>query len=255
MTLRRTAECMGTVFSFDVRTPGVPEAALDDAVWWLHWVDETFSTFRPDSAVSRLARDELELADCPPEVGQVLADCARLSAATDGYFSACPGGRLDPSGYVKGWAIERASDLLAAAGSGAHCINGGGDVQCIGTPEPGRPWRVGITHPLRPGYLAAVVTGAHDACAGLAAATSGTAERGAHVLDPHTGRPPRGLVSITLVGSRLARTDALATAGFAMGPDARDWVEALDGYEAFAIRTDGTTWATSGWGRPAGAAA
>jgi thiamine biosynthesis lipoprotein len=40
-----------------------------------------------------------------------------------------------------------------------------------------------------------------------------------------------------------------------MGPDARDWVEALDGYEAFAIRTDGTTWATSGWGRPAGAAA
>ena len=82
----------------------------------------------------------------------------------------------------------------------------------------------------------------------FAVATSGVAERGMHIIDPHTGRPPAGLASITLVGARLAETDAFATAAFAMGPGARDWVESLDGYEAFAITAAGPTWQTSGFG-------
>ncbi|HEV7204546.1 MAG TPA: FAD:protein FMN transferase [Jatrophihabitans sp.] len=224
---------MGTVFSFDLRAPGVERAALDDAIAWLHRMDAMFSTYRTDSVISRLGRGELELADCPPEVSEVLDACAALTAATDGYFDAHAGGRLDPSGYVKGWAIERVSDRLAAAGSANHCVNGGGDVQCRGTAAPGRDWQVGIAHSLRPGELVATVAGRT-----LAVATSGSAERGAHVLDPHTGRSPAALASVTVVGTRLAEVDALATALFAMGERAERF--ATDrGLRALVVHADG----------------
>jgi thiamine biosynthesis lipoprotein len=101
---------------------------------------------------------------------------------------------------------------------------------------------VGIAHPLRPGSLCAVVTGRD-----LAVATSGTAERGAHVLDPHTGRPATGLASLTLVGAELTRTDAYATAAFAMGAGARSWVAGLHGYQALAVTPDGRAWRTPGF--------
>ena len=243
---RRVVECMGTVFSFDLRTPGVGSEAVEEAVRWLRWVDETFSTYRPDSQISRLGRGECTVDDCATEVGEILAEGSRLERETAGFFSCRPGGDLDPSGLVKGWAIERASDILVRAGSGAHCVNGGGDVQCAGDAAPGQPWRVGIAHPLQPGRFAAVVV-----VTGLAVATSGTAERGHHVLDPHTGLPPggpTGLASVTAVGARLGRVDAYATALFVMGADARDFAESTMGLEAFAVRADGSTWATSGWG-------
>jgi thiamine biosynthesis lipoprotein len=80
-----------------------------------------------------------------------------------------------------------------------------------------------------------------------AVATSGTSERGHHIIDPHTGRPPTALASITLVGEHLTTIDAVATAAFAMGEHARDWTESLPACEAFAVTPDGGTWQTSGF--------
>ena len=239
--LRHAEHVMGTVVSFDV--PASAQGALGEAVRWLHWVDATFSPYRDDSDVSRFGRGSVTLTDCAPELAEVLAASADVSALSGGYFTTRPGGRFDPSGYVKGWAIERAAAMLTAAGSAEHSVNGGGDVQCVGDHGPGQRWRVGITDPLRPGSLALVVTG-HD----FAVATSGVAERGPHIINPHTGQPATGLASITVVGARLAATDAYATTAFAMGPAARDWVEDLDGYEAFAVTPGGETWQTSGFG-------
>ena len=237
---------MGTVVSFDVPDWAGRDAAggavLDRAVRWLHWVDATFSPYRDDSDVSRFGRGSVALPDCAPELAEVLAACAEVSARSDGYFTAWPGGRFDPSGYVKGWAIERAAAMLTAAGSAEHSVNGGGDIQCVGDRGPGQPWRVGIADPLRPGSLALVVAGQD-----FAVATSGVAERGAHIVNPHTGQPAAGLASLTVVGARLAATDAYATAAFAMGAAAREWVESLDGYEAFAVTSGGQVWQTSGF--------
>ena len=217
--------------------------AVAEAVAWLHRVDEIFSTYRPDSPVSRLGRGEIGLADCPPEVADILDLCDSVAEISHGYFTVRPWGRLDPSAMVKGWAIEQASLILTRSGAVNHCVNGGGDLQLTGTAAPDRPWRVGIAHPLRPGDLATVVTGRD-----LAVATSGTAERGPHILDPHTGRPATELASITLVGESLTMIDAYATAAFAMGGAARKWVERLDGVEAFAVTASGGTWCTSGFG-------
>ncbi|MEU7882337.1 FAD:protein FMN transferase [Microbispora bryophytorum] len=238
---RHVEHVMGTVFSFDVRHSDV-EPYVAEAVAWLHHVDEVFSTYKPDSPVSRLGRGEITLADCPPEVAGILRMCEAVSDRSSGYFTAYPGGRLDPSAIVKGWAVERASAILRDAGAPDHCVNGGGDVRLSGKAGPGRSWRVGVAHPLRPGDLAAVVSG-ND----LAVATSGTAERGAHVIDPHTGRPATELASLTVIGPDLALADAYATGAFAMGGAAREWVEELDGYEAFAVTSTGATWRTSGF--------
>lgn len=234
---------MGTVFSFDVRHDAAGQA-LRDAVALLRHLDAVFSTYRPDSPISRLGRGETDLASCPPEVADVLALCEQVEHDTGGYFTRAPGGRLDPSALVKGWAVERVSELLRAAGADRHSVNGGGDVRLAGAPEPGRPWRVGIAHPLRPGTLLAVVAGTD-----LAVATSGTAERGHHILDPHTGEPARALASITLVGNDLTTVDAYATAAFAMGGAAREWVEDTDGLEALAVTPSGDGWRTSGFHR------
>ncbi|KIQ64422.1 thiamine biosynthesis protein [Kitasatospora griseola] len=229
MTAAHVEHVMGTVFSFTVRDPGPGTAdALARIVARLHRIDEVFSPYRPESEISRLGRGELELAACDPEVRWVLERCAELAAETDGYFTATPGGRLDPSGWVKGWAVEEASRALRDAGSVQHCVSGGGDVQTAGG-----PWRIGIADPHRPGAVAHVVTG-HD----LAVATSGTAERGPHILDPHTGRPATALASLTLVGPHLARLDALATAAFAR-PDPLPWLTAR-GIPALAVHPDGT---------------
>jgi thiamine biosynthesis lipoprotein len=232
--LRRVEHCMGTVFSIDVRTPDADPAAIDEVVTWLHWVDRTFSTYRETSEISRLDRNAISLDDCSPEVVEVLRRCAELADDTEGYFDCHNDGRLDPSGYVKGWAIERASDLLTTAGAGDHCVNGGGDVQCAGAPAPDRSWHVGIAHPLRPATTIATVEGRD-----LAVATSGTAERGRHIVDPHTGERPDRFASITVVGRRIAGVDAYATAAFAMGERAPAWLTAR-GLSALLVRPDGS---------------
>ncbi|MGW6497970.1 FAD:protein FMN transferase [Nonomuraea angiospora] len=244
MTIRHVEHVMGTVFSFDVRHEASERitSAMEEAVAWLHHVDALFSTYRPGSPISRLGRGEIAPEGCPPEIVRVLVRCAQVERDTGGYFTLMPGGRLDPSALVKGWAIEHASALLAAAGARRHSVNGGGDVRLGASPEPGRPWRVGIAHPLRPGALAAVVSGT-----GLAVATSGTAERGHHIVDPHTGAPATALASLTLVGYDLATVDAYATAAFAMGSAAREWVEEQDELEAFAVTSSGAVWHTSGF--------
>ncbi|MDF3299780.1 FAD:protein FMN transferase [Streptomyces tropicalis] len=239
---------MGTVFSFDVRggDPGAVRAALDDAVAGLRRADAVFSTYREDSQVSRLARGEITVGECDAEVAEVLGLGAEAERAAGGWFSLRYAGRLDPTGIVKGWAAERAARRIAAAGASGVSVNGGGDVQLLGAPEPDRPWRVGVSDPLRPGGLAAVVStaGARE----LAVATSGTAERGAHIVDPRTGRPARtDLVSVTVVAPRLTWADCWATAAFARGAqEGLAWLESLPDAEALLITADDEVRCTRG---------
>jgi thiamine biosynthesis lipoprotein len=236
---RRVEPCMGTVFSIDVRAPGVDHSVVESVIDWLHWVDDTFSTYRPSSQLSRLAAGELTVADCAPEMREILDRCRELETETGGYFSAHADGRLDPSGLVKGWAIQRASEMLTAGGSVNHCVNGGGDVQCAGAAAPDRPWRIGIAHPLRSGEYAGVVAGV-----GIAVATSGGAERGAHIVEPHTRTRPSTLASVSIIGRELATVDAYATAAFAMGAAARAWIQAQDGLEGLIVHSDGSQWSS-----------
>lgn len=244
---RRIVEVMGTVVTLDLRDVDPTAPAVDRAVAWLHWVDQTFSTYRPHSQVSRLAAGTLRPEDCAPQVRQVLDLCDRAAALSGGYFTDHPGGRFDPSGMVKGWSVKLASDLLCRAGVAHHCLTAGGDVQCSGVPAEGEGWGIGVVDPFDPRRLVAVVA-AWSPGAALAVATSGTTERGLHVVDPLAGVAAADLASVTVVGADLTHVDWVATAAFAMGHDSRPWLQGLEGVEAYAVTADGSHWATDGFG-------
>jgi thiamine biosynthesis lipoprotein len=237
-------QCMGTVFSIDIRDPGDWATAVAEVIAWLHEADRIFTTYNDESDISRIRRGELAVADADPLVAPVLALCQRAERETNGFFTAGWRGGIDPTGIVKGWAIERASDILRSRGSRNHSVNGGGDIQVAGEPEPGQPWHVGIADPLHPGRVTAIAAGRD-----FAVATSGTAERGAHIVDPRTGEPPHGLASATVTGSSLTLADAYATAAFAMGPAGLDWARTLSGYEVLLVTPDGAVRQTAGFPR------
>jgi thiamine biosynthesis lipoprotein len=222
--------CMGTAFTIDVRDAGQWGAAIADAIAWLHHVDAVFSTYRRDSDISRMRRGELGLAAADPDVAVVLGLCAEAQARSDGYFTAMANGRIDPTGLVKGWAIERASDRLRRHGARNHAINGGGDIQLAGQPAPGRPWIVGIADPSERRRILTTVTGRD-----FAVATSGVAERGTHITNPYTGGPATVLAAATVVGPSLTWADAYATAAFAMGQDALRWIAAVPDYHVLLV--------------------
>lgn len=232
----RVEQIMGTAIGIDVRDPWIRTSTVDQVFAYLRGVDERFSTYRYDSEINRLARGELDLPDCSPDVRQVLVLCDQLRGTTNGYFDACahrPDGRFDPTGVVKGWAIDEAAWMLDAVGARNFSINAGGDIVARGKPEPDRGWRVGLRHPEQPGKVS-VVLEIQDG----AIATSATYERGAHIINPHASRPADGLLSFTIVGPSLTYADAYATAGFAMGRSGVAWAARQPGYAAHAITND-----------------
>jgi FAD:protein FMN transferase len=235
---------MGTAISLhlaDALPVPTLERLADDTFAWLREVDARFSTYREDSEVNRVQRGELSPDAASADLREVLAACADLWRETDGYFDAYATGRLDPSGYVKGWSVEVASARLADAGSVNHCLNAGGDVRARGRPGPDEEWRVGVRHPWQADKLCWVLTGTD-----VAVATSGTYERGLHVIDPHRGVPATELRAVTVVGPDLARADAYATAALAMGLAGLDWLARLAGYESGAITEDGRSFRSAG---------
>jgi thiamine biosynthesis lipoprotein len=231
-------------------------AALQDA-------DRVFSTYRDDSVVSRLDRGEISLADCPSEVIEVLGLGARAERESGGAFRIhLPGAdgstRLDPTGVVKGWAVDRAARPLHALDDTDFCLSAGGDLLCR-TLDPGAPnWRIGIEHPHDPSRVIAVVPVRNGAVA-----TSGTAHRGSHLVDGRTGRPPEEIASVTVVAPTLTWADIDATAAYALGPEAPRWLRGRPGRSGLVVWADGSTsvvaedlpsgaWDASGSASPAG---
>lgn len=243
--VRRTVHAepvMGTVVSLDLRGSGDHAAAIGDAVAWFHEVDRRFSPYRPDSEVCRAGRGELAERDRSPELVEVLEACDAVALSSGGAFSAWRDGGLDPSAYVKGWSAQRAAALLRAHGCADWSINAGGDVLLAGRPAPGTTWVVGVQHPFDREAIATTVHGTD-----LAVATSGTYERGEHIVDPATGHTVHVAVSVTVIGPDLGLADAYSTAAFALGEAGPAWVAGLPGYDSYTIWADGRVTATAGF--------
>jgi FAD:protein FMN transferase len=228
-------------------------AAWAEVMATLREVDAVFSTYRPDSHISRLGRGETTLVDCPPEVAEVLALGELAERQSQGAFRIRrpgPTGEvvLDPTGVVKGWAVERAADHLRALEATDFCLSAGGDLVCRTLDPDAPPWRIGVEDPHDPGRLVAVVpvvTGA--------VATSGTAHRGGHLVDARTGRPPAGVASATVIAASLTWADIDATAAYAHGPDAARWLRTRPGRSGLVVWADGSTTLVEG-PAPAGVA-
>ena len=237
-------EVMGTVITFDLFDergflPTVLAAAYAAAARELVRTDEVFSTWKPDSALSRLRRDEVALADVPQEITEVLELCRRATQMSAGWFNpwSAPGG-VDPTGLVKGWAAQRALALLNRLGARGAVVNAAGDVCVSGRPHGASEFRVGVVNPFDTAHLACVVR----VSGGLA--TSGDYERGEHLFNPFTGEFTASGASASVSGPDLALADALATALVVGGRDVLELIEGIDGYEAFLVERD-RTWAST----------
>jgi FAD:protein FMN transferase len=229
---------MGTAVSITVHPAGgTADAAIAAACAELHDADQTFSTFKAGSALSRHRRGELHADELPPDLFEVLELSARAARLTGGYFDpwAMPGG-VDPTGLVKGWAAQRALARLRDGGITAAMVNAGGDIACFGP----LPWRIGVRDPFSDDRLACV------ADVDAAIATSGGYERPSELVDPRDRLPALRLAQATVVGEDLALADAYATALAVRGEQG---LGMLDGtpYEAVIVTHDGRMLATAGF--------
>jgi thiamine biosynthesis lipoprotein len=221
--------------------------AWQDCLAVLREADRVFSTYRDESYVSRLGRGELTVDACPPEVAEVLALGERARVESGGAFDVRrPGPHgglvLDPSGVVKGWAVQRAAAPLLALDDTDVCLSAGGDMVCHVASPDREPWSVGVEDPLDPTRVLAVVPVRRGAVA-----TSGHAHRGHHVVDPRTGRPTDGpwrTVSVAAASCLAANT--AATAALVLGADAPDWLVGLRLPARFVDR-DGAVRTVAGW--------
>jgi thiamine biosynthesis lipoprotein len=245
---RYEIEVWGTVLFLDVASSVISEADLDTAVdsvkKFVYQVDEVFSTSKDGSYVSRLRRGEIAIEQCPTDLQEVWQLCAVARDLTDGAFDpwAVAGG-FDPSGYVKGWAADRIAQILIGAGCENIQVNAAGDLTLRGgVVENGvvGAWKIGVVNPDNRQEVLRVFE-IYDG----AIATSGTYERGAHIVDPHSGLIAIGAKSATVIGPDGGLADAMATALMVSGDDGANWFgrEELDGYSAWVIeRNEGGAW-------------
>jgi len=241
----RVDHLMGTVASIQVRrgrqSEEEVEVLLDEACALLHDIDEAFSTWKPESPMSRLRDGRARLGELPVEIPLVLYLCEQAKQLSHGWFDpwALEGG-VDPSGLVKGWAAGEALALIRTSGAAAAMVNVGGDIGVFGRAPDGGRWRVGIRHPWRPDALACVIE-----CES-AVATSGRYERGEHLVNPFGAARPSA-ASATVTGPDLAFADALATALAVAGEEGLEFVAEADGYEGYVIGEDGREATTPGF--------
>lgn len=228
--MKQTRLLMGMPITVEILDPGVTSEQLDRVFDYFATVDERFSTYREESEISRINRGELLPEQYSDEMKTILSLCEQTKQQTGGYFDIAHDGRLDPSGIVKGWAIQQAADRLSASGLKNFYVDAGGDIQVAGTKE-GHPWRVGIRNPFeREEYVKVLVL------SDCGVATSGTAIRGQHIYDPlQPGVPLLEVLSLTVIGPNIYEADRFATAAFAMGKRGIRFIETLPGFEGYLI--------------------
>ena len=250
MKVERLVETWGTVIVVIAAASGLDKALLESAVdeveEFFYQVDRDFSTYKQDSQISRIRRGELKVEYSSEYVQQVWALCEFSRELTLGAFDPWKAdGGFDPSGLVKGWAAEVAAQMLVEAGCENVLINASGDIVLRG----GQPtdtgeikaWNIGVVSPDDTEKFVKIF----DVVDG-SVATSGDYQKGAHIVDPHTGLIAIGARSATVVGPDGAICDALATALMVDGMDAQKWIgrPELAEYSFWTInRHDETSWA------------
>lgn len=233
MRTQHEIEVWGTVLFIDLTSEFDPAPSISRVTEFVHKVDDVFSTYKENSIISKLRRGEIEIEQCPPEVIEVWNLAAFVKDLTEGAFDpwAVQGG-FDPSGLVKGWAADKVAAILLEAGASHIQVNAAGDLTLRGGFTPEKPWSIGVVNP--DNHLEVLQT--FEIQDG-AIATSGTYERGAHIIDPHTGMIAIGAKSATVIGPNGAITDALATALMVSGREGAIWFTTpeLSEYSAWVI--------------------
>lgn len=225
--MRRVEQVMGLPVSVDIPNCG-DEAVFDVVFTSFHKIDERFSTYKAGSEVSRFGNGKLPASALSNELKYVIKECKKAEKWTDGYFSAWAAGNFDPSGYVKGWAIAGAGEIIRRLGYKTYCIGAGGDI--LAASDSAKVWKIGIQNPTDKSKILNTLNISNGAVC-----TSGSYERGDHIINPKTNKPATELLSVTVIGPDIIKADILATAYFAMGQKAAGFMKRQKNYEAIII--------------------
>jgi thiamine biosynthesis lipoprotein len=232
---RHVFKTMGTVASLTFEAASPDNVDLRSLHTAFDHFDATYSLFKPESELSRVAAGQIALADASSELRDTYATALEWRTATRGEFTPHrPDGVIDLSGIVKAIAMERAGADLVRSGATNWCLNVGGDVLVSGLDESGGSWSVGIVDPLdrRALLTSATLHGSRHACA-----TSGSVERGDHIWT--TAAAPAVFVQASVLADDIVTADVLATAIIAGGSAALDQICATWNIDAMTIDHDG----------------
>jgi thiamine biosynthesis lipoprotein len=235
--MRRIIHSMGIPISIDIPS-AISKAVFDVCQARFDEIDSRFSTYKPDSELSKYRRNAIQKKDLSKEQLMVMKRCQELEKITEGYFSSKYNGSYDPTGFVKGWAVAEAAKCIEAAGYNTYLINAGGDIMAR---SDKREWSIGIQNPIVKDEFIATL-----AAQSFSVATSGIYERGEHIYDPHTKKPSVELISVTVVGFDVIMADVLATALCAMdAKKALAFISSTPHYDAILVDKDGHIFTSS----------
>lgn len=220
--------------------------AIEKIFNYFESVDQRFSTYKEQSEISKINRGEINPQNYSPEMAEVLKLCEQTKQETFGYFDIKnPQGKIDPSGLVKGWAINNAAKLLYNLSFENFYIDAGGDIQVSVPKDSSEFWKVGIRNPFNRDEIVKVIWLKNEAIA-----TSGTYIRGQHIYNPISNQnlPDQEIsevLSLSVIGSNIYDADRYATAAFAMGLKGIEFIEKLNGFEAYQIDKNGNALMTA----------
>jgi len=244
--IKQTKDLMNMTINVEIVDSFLKASDLDMVFSYFESVEKRFSFFRDDSELTLFNNKKINRDFLSDDLKTILDLAENTKQETNGYFDILTSdGKYNPSGLVKGWAIYNSAKLLLKKGYKNFYVEAGGDVQVHGLNTRAKKWSVGIQNPFDPSHIVKVV---HLKDAGIA--TSGTYRRGQHVYDPHDREKSLDeILSISVIGPNVYEADRFATAVFAMGVKGIDFIENLDGFEAYMIDKNGIATQTSGFGQ------
>lgn len=225
---------MGTIVEISLweKNPRAVEMTFNE----VKRIEDKFSFFKDDSEISRI-NSGLEK-EISPECRYLFSESAKYSDITNGAFNIRyrKDKKYDLGGIAKGYAIDRAVEILKKNGIERAMVNLGGNLYVFGYPEGKDYWIIGIKDPENPDRLKGRLK--LDKESGVS--TSGDYERPGHIIDPKTGLSVNKVLSVTIIAETAIYADALSTGVFILGKEkGMELIENLPGIEGVIIDKDG----------------
>jgi thiamine biosynthesis lipoprotein len=241
--MKKTKLVMGMPITIEI-VEAVADGVIASVFTYFERVDKRFSTYKSTSEITKI-NEGLPKNKWSREMKTVLSLCEQTKKLTNGYFDISHGGKLDPSGLVKGWAVRNAAQLLLDKGLRNFYIEAGGDIQVYGTNADNEPWVIGIRNPFNIDEIVKVVQLTNQGMA-----TSGTYIRGQHIYNPHAmDQEITDVKSLTVIGPNVYEADRYATAAFAMGAKGISFINQIPGLDGYMINSNKVATYTSGFER------
>jgi thiamine biosynthesis lipoprotein len=234
---------MGMPITVEIIDAGATPVAIEKIFEYFKYVDEKFSPFKKTSEITKINNGEITEKDYSSDMKAVFLLSEKTKKETDGYFDITDNNRkYNPSGLVKGWSIFNAAELLKQMNFKNFYVEAGGDIQVYGKNTQKSGWKIGIRNPFKIEEIVKVVYLSKNE----GVATSGTYIRGQHIYNPKNRKQELNeIVSISVIGPDVYEADRFATAAFAMQRNGINFIEKLDGFEAYMIDKKGIATMTS----------